>query len=195
MRITIIVTIGYVCGSVPFAYLLTRVRGLDLRATGSRNLGAANVLRAAGAPRAIAVLMLDAAKGAIAVLVAMLLTDDMTVTMAAGLASIVGHIYPVWVRFRGGKGVATSAGVFAVIAPAATAIAVLVFIGTIYATRFVSAGSMAAALVLPVAAAAANAPQPVVSGAMLSAAVVAFRHRENVMRLLAGTERRIGLRL
>jgi glycerol-3-phosphate acyltransferase PlsY len=180
---------------VPFAYLLTRVRGLDLRATGSRNLGAANVLRAAGAPRAIAVLMLDAAKGAIAVLVAMLLTDDMTVTMAAGLASIVGHIYPVWVRFRGGKGVATSAGVFAVIAPAATAIAVLVFIGTIYATRFVSAGSMAAALVLPVAAAAANAPQPVVSGAMLSAAVVAFRHRENVMRLLAGTERRIGLRL
>jgi glycerol-3-phosphate acyltransferase PlsY len=85
--------------------------------------------------------------------------------------------------------------VFAVIAPAATAIAVLVFIGTIYATRFVSAGSMAAALVLPVAAAAANAPQPVVSGAMLSAAVVAVRHRENVMRLLAGTERRIGLRL
>ena len=195
MRIAIILALGYVCGSVPFALLLTRARGVDLRAAGSRNLGAANVLRTAGTPRAVAVLMLDASKGAAAVLVAMLLTDDLVVTMAAGLASIVGHIYSVWIRFRGGKGVATSAGVFAVLAPPATAIAVLVFICTIIATRFVSAGSIAAALALPVAAIVANAPLPVVSGAMAAAAVVAFRHRENVTRLVAGTEQRIGLRL
>jgi glycerol-3-phosphate acyltransferase PlsY len=195
MRIAIIVALGYAFGSVPFALLLTRARGLDLRAAGSRNLGAANVLRTAGASRAVTVLMLDAAKGAVAVVVAMLLTDDLAVTMAAGLASIVGHIYSVWIRFRGGKGVATSAGVFAVLAPPATVIAVLVFICTIYATRFVSAGSIAAALALPLAAMVVNAPLPIVSGAIVAAAVVAFRHRENVMRLVAGTERRIGVRL
>lgn len=195
MRIAIVVALGYAFGSVPFALLLTRARGLDLRAAGSRNLGAANVLRTAGASRALAVLMLDAAKGAVAVVVAMLLTDDLAVTMAAGLASIVGHIYSVWIRFRGGKGVATSAGVFAVLAPPATMIAVLVFICTIYTTRFVSAGSIAAALALPVAAMVVDAPLPIVSGAMVAAAVVAFRHRENVMRLVAGTERRIGVRL
>jgi glycerol-3-phosphate acyltransferase PlsY len=194
MRIAVVVILGYAVGSVPFALLLTRARGLDLRAAGSRNLGAANVLRTAGASRAVAVLMLDAAKGAAAVVVAMLLTDNLVVTMAAGLASIVGHIYSVWIRFRGGKGVATSAGVFAVLAPPATAIAVLVFICTIYATRFVSAGSIAAAVALPVAAMVVNAPFPIVSGALLAAAVVAFRHRENVLRLAAGTERRIGLR-
>jgi len=117
------------------------------------------------------------------------------VVTSAGVAAIVGHIYPVWFGFRGGKGVAASAGVFAVLAPLATAVAALVFVVTIAATRFISAGSIAGALALPVAAAVANLPNPIVAGTLLAAAIVLVRHRDNLSRLLAGTERRIGLRL
>jgi glycerol-3-phosphate acyltransferase PlsY len=117
------------------------------------------------------------------------------VVTSAGVAAIVGHIYPVWSGFRGGKGVAASAGVFVVLAPLATAIAALVFVSTLAATRFVSAGSIAGALALPVAAAVGNVPIPVEAGAFLAAGIVIVRHRGNVSRLMAGTERRIGLRL
>jgi glycerol-3-phosphate acyltransferase PlsY len=195
MRIVVALTIGYLFGSVPFALLLTRSRGIDLRDVGSRNVGAANVLRTAGVTPAVVVMFLDAAKGALAVLVARLLTDDLMVVMIAGLAAIMGHIYPPWLGFRGGKGVAASAGVFAVLAPLATAIAALVFVGTIAATRFISAGSIAGALALPVAALAGGVPGPVVGGTILAAVVVIVRHRDNVSRLMAGTERRIGLQL
>jgi acyl phosphate:glycerol-3-phosphate acyltransferase len=189
------VVFGYLVGSIPFALLLTRRQGIELRNVGSRNPGAANVLRTAGVGRAVAVMLLDAAKGIVAVTAARLISDDVAVVTSAGLAAIVGHIYPVWCGFRGGKGVAASAGVFAVLAPLATAIAVLVFVGTIAATRFVSAGSIAGALALPVAAVVGNVPMPVEAGALLAAAIVIVRHRDNVSRLMAGTERRIGLRL
>src|SRR4029434_9381114 len=101
--------------------------------------GAANVLRAAGVGPAVAVMLLDAAKGTFAVTAARLISDDVAVVTAAGVAAIVGHIYPVWCGFRGGKGVAASAGVFVVLAPLAIAVAVLVFVATIAATRFISA--------------------------------------------------------
>jgi glycerol-3-phosphate acyltransferase PlsY len=195
MRIVVALVIGYLAGSIPFALLLTRSRGVDLRRAGSHNVGAANVLRTTGVPRALTVLLLDAGKGAMAVLVARLLTDDVTAVMAAGLAAIVGHVYPAWIGFRGGKGVAASAGVFAMLAPLATAIAALVFVGTIVVTRFISAGSLAGAVALAMATAIGNAPGPVVGGAILAAVLVMYRHRDNVHRLIAGTERRIGLRL
>jgi glycerol-3-phosphate acyltransferase PlsY len=191
----IAIAAGYLAGSIPFALLLTRSRGVDLRRVGSRNVGAANVLRTTGVTRAIVVMLLDAGKGAMAVVVARLLTDDVTAVMAAGLAAIVGHVYPAWIGFRGGKGVAASAGVFAMLAPLATAIAALVFVGTIFVTRFISAGSMAGALALAIAAAVGNVPGPVVAGAILAALLVMHRHRDNLLRLVAGTERRIGLRL
>jgi glycerol-3-phosphate acyltransferase PlsY len=123
------------------------------------------------------------------------MTDDLMVVTIAGLAAICGHVYPAWLRFRGGKGVAASAGVFAVLAPLATAVAALVFVATIIVTRFVSAGSIAGALTLAVAAAAGNVPAPVAAGATLAAILVVHRHRDNLSRLIAGTERRIGLRL
>ena len=195
MRIVVALVIGYFAGSIPFALLLTRSRGVDLRRAGSHNVGAANVLRTTGVPRALTVLLLDAGKGAMAVLVARLLTDDVTAVMATGLAAIVGHVYPAWIGFRGGKGVAASAGVFAMLAPLATAIAALVFVGTIVVTRFISAGSLAGAVALAMATAIGNAPGPVVGGAILAAVLVMYRHRDNVHRLIAGTERRIGLRL
>jgi len=191
----ITIGIGYLLGSIPFALLLTRRQGIELRNVGSRNPGAANVLRAAGVGPAVTVMLLDAAKGTFAVTAARLMSDDVAVVTSAGVAAIVGHIYPVWCGFRGGKGVAASAGVFAVLAPLATAIAVVVFVGTIAATRFISAGSIAGALALPVAAAVAIVPNPVETGALLAAALVIVRHRDNISRLLAGTEQRIGLRL
>ena len=187
--------LGYLFGSIPFALLLTRPLGIDLRTAGSRNVGAANVLRTAGVAPAVAVMLLDTLKGALAVLIARLMTGNLIVVTTAGLAAIVGHVYPAWLHFRGGKGVAASAGVFAMLAPYATAIAALVFVGTIVVTRFISAGSIAGALALAVAAAAGHAPAPVVVGAVLAAILVVHRHRDNVSRLLAGTERRIGLRL
>ena len=187
--------LGYLFGSIPFALLLTRPLGIDLRAAGSRNVGAANVLRTAGVAPAVAVMLLDGLKGAVAVLVARLMTGNLVVVTTAGLAAIVGHVYPAWLHFRGGKGVAASAGVFAMLAPYATAIAAVVFVATIVVTRFISAGSIAGALALAVAAAVGNAPAPVVVGAVLAAILVVFRHRDNVSRLIAGTERRIGLRL
>ena len=191
----IAVVFGYLLGSIPFALLLTRPQGIELRNVGSRNPGAANVLRAAGVGPAVAVMLLDAAKGATAVMAARLISDDVVAVTCAGVAAIVGHIYPVWCGFRGGKGVAASAGVFAVLAPLATAIATLVFVGTIAATRFISAGSIAGALALPVAAAVGDVPNPVEAGTFLAAVIVIIRHRDNVSRLMAGTERRIGLRL
>jgi acyl phosphate:glycerol-3-phosphate acyltransferase len=195
MRTVIALTLGYLCGSIPFALLLTRWRGVDLRDVGSRNVGAANVLRTAGVAPAVVVMLLDAAKGALAVVVARLLTDDVVMVMIAGLSAIIGHVYPPWLKFRGGKGVAASAGVFVVLAPLATAIAALAFVGTIAATRFISAGSIVGALVLPVAAVAGDAPTSVVVGTVLAAVIVLVRHRDNLSRLVAGTERRIGLRL
>ena len=195
MRIVVAIVAGYLLGSIPFALLLTRSRGVDLRVAGSRNVGAANVLRTTGVMPAVAVMLLDAAKGAAAILAARLLTDNLTIVMTAGLAAIVGHVYPAWLGFRGGKGVAASAGVFMMLAPLATAIAALVFVATIFVTRFISAGSIAGALALAIAALAGNAPGPVVAGAIAAALLVMHRHRDNVSRLLAGTERRIGLRL
>ena len=195
MRIVIAVALGYLFGSIPFAFLVTRARGIDIRKVGSGNVGAANVLRTAGVMPAVAVMLLDIAKGAMAVQVARLVTGDLAVVTAAGCAAIVGHIYPAWLGFRGGKGVAASAGVFGMLAPVATVIAATVFVGTVVVTRFMSAGSIAGALALAVAVMVGNVPAPVVAGATLAAILIVHRHRDNLSRLVAGTERRIGMRL
>lgn len=189
------VTLGYLAGSVPFAYLLARRRGVDLRLVGSGNIGAANVLRTSGTAQALAAVGLDAAKGAVAVLLAARLAGASATPVAAGLASIIGHIYPVWLGFRGGKGVATAAGVFAVLTPAAVAVAGVVFVAAIWATRYISVGSMTAAVTLAVAAAASGGPSAVSAGAVIAALIIVHRHRTNLGRLVSGTERRIGQRI
>jgi acyl phosphate:glycerol-3-phosphate acyltransferase len=114
-----IILLGYLLGSIPFAFLLSRRTGIDIRHAGSGNLGAANVLRTSGVGAAVGVLLLDVAKGAGTVLLAHRLTGGDATPAAAGLAAVVGHVYPVWLRFRGGKGVATACGVFSVLTPAA----------------------------------------------------------------------------
>ena len=189
------VALGYLVGSVPFAFLLARRRGVDLRRVGSGNVGAANVLRSSGVPDAVMAMCLDAVKGAVAVLVAQRLTAGPATPVAAGLAAVIGHIYPVWLGFRGGKGVATAAGVFAVLDPVGLAIASAVFVLAVWATRYVSVGSMAAAITLAVATAASDVQPAVVVGAVVSALIIVHRRRANLARLVAGTERRVGQRL
>ena len=186
------VLFGYLLGSVPFAYLLSRRRGIDLRRVGSGNVGASNVLRTSGMPMAVLAMCLDGMKGALAVLVAQRVTAGPAPPVAAGVAAIVGHIYPVWLGWQGGKGVATSAGMFAVLAPVALAVASGVFILVVSMTRYISVGSLAAVVTLAAATAIGSAPAPVIAGAVLVALLVVYRHRENVSRLRCGTERRIG---
>ena len=117
------ILLGYLAGSVPFAFLLARRAGIDVRFAGSGNVGAANVMRTTGTRRAILVMSLDVAKGALAVALALVAHAGVTLTALAAAAAVVGHIYPVWLRFHGGKGVAVAAGVFAVLTPIATALA------------------------------------------------------------------------
>ena len=188
------VLIGYLAGSVPFAFLLARKAGVDVRLAGSGNVGAANVLRTTGPGRGVVVLMLDVAKGAAAVLLAHAIAGGATLVALTGAAAIVGHIYPVWLRFHGGKGVAVAAGVFSVLAPAATAIAGFLFLVTVGLTRYVSLGSVAATVALPPVAWLSGAPLTVVLAAGGTAILILFRHRANLRRLLAGTERRMGAR-
>jgi acyl phosphate:glycerol-3-phosphate acyltransferase len=189
------VLLGYLAGSVPFAFLLARRAGIDVRIAGSGNVGAANVLRTTGAWRGVLVMALDVAKGAAAVLVAGAATGAAPVVALTGAAAVVGHIYPVWLRFHGGKGVAVAAGVFSVLAPAATAIAASLFLVTVWMTRYVSLGSVAATLALPPAAWLAGAPRAVVLAAAATGALILFRHRANLRRLYSGTERRVGARV
>jgi len=188
------VLLGYFAGSVPFAFLLARRVGIDVRVAGSGNVGAANVLRTAGAWRGVAVMVLDVAKGVLAVFLASVAHAGVTLTAMAAAAAVVGHIYPVWLRFKGGKGVAVAAGVFAVLTPIATGVAFFLFLVTVWATRYVSLGSIAATLALPPAAWMTGEPAAVVIAAAATGALILFRHRGNIRRLCAGTERRVGAR-
>jgi len=188
------ILLGYLAGSVPFAFLLARRAGIDVRFAGSGNVGAANVMRTTGTRRAILVMSLDVAKGALAVVLAWLVHAGVTLTALAAAAAVVGHIYPVWLRFHGGKGVAVAAGVFGVLTPIATALAAGLFLVIVYVTRYVSLGSIAATVALPPAAWMTGEPKAVVFAAAGSGALILFRHRGNIRRLREGTERRMGAR-
>src|SRR3954467_14202990 len=160
------VLLGDLAGSVPFAFLLARRAGVDVRIAGSGNVGAANVLRTTGTWRGALVMALDVTKGALAVLLAHAATGGASVAALTGAAAIVGHIYPVWLRFHGGKGVAVAAGVFSILAPAATIIAPGVFLFTVWMARIISLGSVAATVTLPSAALVTGAPAAVVAAAI-----------------------------
>ncbi|MGE3276061.1 MAG: glycerol-3-phosphate 1-O-acyltransferase PlsY [Vicinamibacterales bacterium] len=186
---------GYGIGSLPIGYLIaSRLRGIDLRRVGSGNVGATNVYRTAGLAVALLVMALDMAKGAGSVFLVSREAAGGAAPVAAGVAAVIGHVYPIWLRFRGGKGVATAAGVFAVLAPFATLLAASVFVVTVWITRYVSLGSVVATAALPPLAWMANAPLPVVVGGVIAALLVIERHRGNLARLQAGTERRLGQR-
>ncbi len=181
--------IGYAVGSLPIGYLVTQsARGVDLRRAGSGNVGAANVYRTSGLAMAITVMLADAGKGAGAVLLA----GAGTGAVAAGVAAVIGHVYPVWLNFKGGKGVATASGAFGVLSPLAAAIAAAAFVAVVFRTRFVSLGSIVATITLPVAEWLMPGLHAVDIGATIVAALILFRHRGNMMRLWSRSERPIG---
>ena len=184
---------GYAVGSVPFAYLLARRAGIDVRVAGSGNVGAANVLRTSGTPLGLTVMILDISKGAATVLAAYAGAGSHNSAAVAGAAAVVGHIYPVWLRFHGGKGVAVAAGVFGVLAPPATVLAAALFFAATGFTRVVSLGSVVATVTLPSAAWLTGAPTPVFIAAIGTGILILFRHRANIRRILGGTERRVAL--
>jgi acyl phosphate:glycerol-3-phosphate acyltransferase len=193
ITVTLVVLAAYGLGAVPFAYVVARrFAGVDVRAVGSGNVGATNVARTAGATLAVIVLALDIGKGAVAVWLAQWMGLPEAIVVLVGLAAIVGHIFPVWLGFRGGKGVATACGVFALLAPHALLVSVLAFFFFAWATRYVSLGSVVGAVVLPIAAVGAGESPATVLAACATAILVLWRHRDNMTRLLAGTEPKFG---
>ena len=185
--------VGYGIGSLPIGYFVaSRLKGIDLRRVGSGNVGATNVYRTAGLLLAMLVVFADVLKGAGGVLIGARISSWSTAPVAAGVAAIIGHVFPVWLRFQGGKGVATACGVFGTLAPAATATAVAVFMLVVWMTRYVSLGSLLATVALPPLAWLTNEPVPVIAGAILAALLIIQRHRGNLVRLHSGTERRLG---
>ena len=192
----IAVVAGYLIGSIPFALVLARRWGTaDLRTIGSGNLGAANVMRVSGVTPAVLVAVLDLAKGAASVALAQRVRPDGATAALAGFAAIMGHIYPVWLRFKGGKGVATACGVFSVLTPAVVPPVLTIFLATVALTKYISLGSLLATIALPPIAYAIGSPPPSVFAAIAASVVIVIRHRSNLVRLRTGTERRIGVRV
>ncbi len=208
--VLIIVVVSYLLGSIPFGYLLVRIfRGVDVRHTGSGNIGATNVARTGSKRLAVATLLLDALKGYAAVWIAGTLIVqsghpiggipfvselvDISMTLA-GLSAIVGHMFPIWLGFKGGKGVATAAGAFAALAPRAMLLALVAFALVVALTRYVSLGSIVAAAAFPLlffwTAPPARTNVLVACLIGISSLLIIVRHKDNIRRLLAGTENR-----
>ncbi|RRN71127.1 glycerol-3-phosphate 1-O-acyltransferase PlsY [Agrobacterium tumefaciens] len=183
--------IGYLFGSIPFGLILTRMAGLgDVRKIGSGNIGATNVLRTGNKKLAAATLLLDALKGTAAVLVANALWGY-EASLVAGFFAFLGHLFPVWLGFKGGKGVATYIGVLLGAAPLMMLAFALIWLATAFITRYSSLSALLAMLVIPVALWVLGPEKTALLVTLLSA-ISWWKHRENIARLLAGTESRIG---
>jgi acyl phosphate:glycerol-3-phosphate acyltransferase len=187
----LVLALGYLLGSIPFGYLAGRLRGVDIRVEGSRNTGATNVFRTLG--RGIGVMVADIGKGLAAVLIARVLLDDPWPLAVAAFA-VAGHVFPVWLRFRGGKGVAVAAGALIGVMPLVSATLVVIWIAIVLITRYVSLASVVCALALPLLAWAFGLDWPKLVLAGLVALAVLLRHRANLQRLARGQELRIELR-
>jgi glycerol-3-phosphate acyltransferase PlsY len=209
---------AYLLGSIPTGYLVARAKGIDIRSVGSGNIGATNAMRVLGKPAGIFVLLMDALKGFVACKILPPLVFnwiaphfpntagyfdapfniqpsdlEMKFTVLAGVFAVLGHNYTCWLKFKGGKGIATTAGVFLALAPWALLIALGVFLLALLLTRYVSIGSMAAAVALP-AAVWIMTPQNILLGVVATAlgAMAIYKHKGNLQRLIAGTENRLG---
>jgi acyl phosphate:glycerol-3-phosphate acyltransferase len=203
LRPLLIVIVAYLIGSIPFGYLIVRRKlGGDIRETGSGGTGATNVSRRAGKAAGVLTLVLDALKGGVSILIARLILGPSVAVdwwvAAAAIATIAGHIFPVWLGFRGGKGVATTVGVFLIIAPVALLCAGVLFVAIVSLTRYVSLGSIVAAAAIPlfiwlqsVFVEPVADLQPLLLAAIAGALLIVFAHRENIRRLTRGIESRI----
>jgi glycerol-3-phosphate acyltransferase PlsY len=187
-----VVLAGYLLGSLPFSYWVARRRGVDVRLAGSGNVGATNVMRTAGKSAGVLAFFLDMLKGATASFIGAWFDHTGTLAALAALAAVLGHVFPVWLRFRGGKGVATGFGALATLTPMATFIALVVFGLVLVASRYVSLASITAAVTLAAAAPFFGAPPLVSLATAVAVALIVVRHHTNIGRLLRGEENRIG---
>ena len=207
MRLLIVIIVAYLIGSIPFGYLIVRHKvGDDIRESGSGGTGATNVSRRAGKAAGVFTLVLDALKGVLAIVVAQLIIGEGGpsidwLTATAAIAAIAGHIFPVWLRFRGGKGVATGVGVFLMLAPIALFVAAIIFVVVVRITKYVSLGSIVAAAMIPlfifmdmIFIKPISNLQPLLVAAVAGAMLIIFAHRGNIRRLAEGTEPKFRLR-
>jgi glycerol-3-phosphate acyltransferase PlsY len=193
LRVFISLIVSYLLGSIPVGYLIvSATTGGDIRKTGSGGTGATNVSRRAGKGAGILTLVLDALKGSAAVIIARILVADIHNAMwwigIAGTVVMLGHIFPVWLGFRGGKGVATGVGVFLVLAPVAVLFSGILFVIIVWTTRYVSLGSMIAALSIPLFGWLSNVATPIIISTFIGAMLIVYAHRTNIGRLLTHTE-------
>jgi glycerol-3-phosphate acyltransferase PlsY len=182
------IAFGYLLGSIPSGYLMGLMAGVDVRKSGSGNVGATNVARVVGKREGLLTLIVDVGKGWIPVLLTFELGLDVGVAAVVGVAAFLGHVFPVFLKFKGGKGVATALGVFLGLAPIATMVLIAVFGAVIYFSRIVSLSSMTAAALAPLVFWLFSYPLTVIAVSALVALVIILRHQANIQRLVAGTE-------
>ena len=193
MGTVLILLFSYLLGSVPTGYLLGSLSGVDVRQVGSGNVGATNVARVVGKWQGLLTLVGDAAKGFIAVFLSRKLGYDLSVSCLAGLAAFLGHLYPLFLRFQGGKGVATALGVFLSLAPMATFVLIFIFSFVAMVSRIVSLASLIAAGFAPIVFWFFPYPRALIWWSLLIALLIVYRHRENIERLISGGEPRFEL--
>ena len=187
---------AYLIGSIPTGFLVAKAKGIDIRKLGSGNIGATNAMRVLGKPAGIFVLLMDAAKGYVAVWVFCYLiwkVPNETCGITAGIFAVLGHNYTCWLKFKGGKGIATTAGVYLALAPWAVLVALVVFILAVLISKYVSVGSIAAALALSITVWVMT-PHNLFLGIVTTALglLAIYKHKGNIQRLMAGTENRLG---
>jgi acyl phosphate:glycerol-3-phosphate acyltransferase len=191
MEVYLLVFVAYLLGSVPTGYILGSLAGVDVRKAGSRNVGATNVARVVGKRHGLFTLVADISKGFVPVIVAVNLGLTPVATACVGIAAFLGHLYPVFLRFKGGKGVATALGVFLGVAPWATVVLIGVFAVALLTTRFVSLSSMVAAASAPIVLWLSAYPPILIGMSFFIAVMIVLSHRGNLQRLLSGTEPRL----
>ena len=188
----LVLLLAYLLGSIPFSYLVARQRGVDVRTVGSGNVGATNVMRSVGRGAGLVAFVLDFLKGSAATLIAMKVSGGAFVPSLAAVVAVLGHMFPIWLRGQGGKGVATGAGAFLPLAPVPTLVSLVTFALTLVLSRYVSVSSIAGTVALAVATRVTGLPLPVTIAAVVSAALVIWKHRANLQRIANGTENRLG---
>ena len=187
-----VIIVAYLIGSIPTGVIFGSLAGIDVRSAGSGNIGATNVARVLGKGIGGLTLLADTAKGFLPVFVALQLGFDHAAAASVAAAAFLGHLYPLYLKFRGGKGVATALGALLVLAPLATLILMVVFGGVVLISRIVSLGSIAAAVAAPIILWLLSYATPLIGMGAFLGAMVILRHRANIQRLLAGAEPRFG---
>lgn len=193
MSVFLLILFGYLSGSIPFGWLVGRIYNIDIQKQGSGNIGATNVYRTIGPIAGWSVFILDMLKGSLPVLAALIATKDPLITVLTGLAAVLGHLFPVFLKFKGGRGSAVGLGILIVIAPDIFIITMLLVVAIIALSRYVSLASISGAVFVSLLMALWHKPLPYLAAAIIIAVFILVKHIPNIRRLIAGTERKFGL--